>query len=67
VKSGAYKNGNLKKLVEFVQQMEEEADRDRVHKKINGLRVAYRRELITVNDSTKSGARKVTVSAVCLY
>ena len=38
--------------------MEEEADRDRVRKKINGLRVAHRRELNTVTDSTKPGARK---------
>jgi hypothetical protein len=47
--------------------MEEEADRDRMHDKINGLRVAYRRELNTVTDSTRSGARKDIVSAACLY
>ena len=47
--------------------MEEEADRDTVHKKINVLPVSYRRELNTVTDSTKSGARKDILSAVCLY
>jgi hypothetical protein len=33
VKSGAYKNRNLKKPVEYVQEMEEAADRVRAHKK----------------------------------
>jgi len=47
--------------------MEEEADRDRVHKKINGLCVAYRRELNTFTANMKSGARKDIVSADCLY
>jgi len=47
--------------------MEEEADRDRMHRKINGLRVAHRRELNTVSDTTKYGARKDIVSAACLY
>jgi len=47
--------------------MEEEADRDKAHKKLNVLRVAYRRELNTVTDCTKSGARKYIVSTICLY
>jgi hypothetical protein len=45
--------------------MEEEVARNRVHKKINGLRLAYRRELKTITDSMKSGAKQSAYTGAC--
>jgi hypothetical protein len=60
LKSDVYKNRKLKdagydELVEKPQENEDDADRDMVRKKINGLRTTYGRELKRITDSTKSG------------
>jgi hypothetical protein len=60
VKSDVYKNCSLKDAgydepVEKVREIEDDADRDMVRKKINGLRTACRTELKKITDSTKSG------------
>lgn len=59
VKSDAYKNRNLKnlayeKLITKLKEVETNVDRDKVRKKINVLRTAYRRELKKVMTSYKS-------------
>ena len=54
-----YKKRDLKdagydELAEKLGETEEDADRDKVRKKLNGLRTAYSRELKKITDSTKS-------------
>jgi len=46
---------NLKELAEKLGETEEEADRDMVRKKLNGLRTAYSREPKQITGSTKPG------------
>lgn len=61
VKSKDYSNRNAKNkayniLVEKLQTVDPDANRDSVVKKINALRSAYRKQLKKVIDSEKSGA-----------
>ena len=61
IKSDDYKNRKLKsecyqKLIEKIREIDPNATRATVTKKINSLRSNYRRELKKVMSSTKSGA-----------
>lgn len=72
VKSDSYRNRQLKnkgyeKLVEKLKEVEPNADRDMVRKKINVLRAAYRRELKKVIASYKSGTGSESVYEPSLW
>jgi hypothetical protein len=61
VKSELYKNRNLKSegyeaMVRKLKEMDSNANRETVKKRINGLRTNYRRELNTIKESKKSEA-----------
>jgi hypothetical protein len=61
VKSELYKNRNLKSegyeaMVTKLKEIDSNANRETVKKRINGLRTNYRRELNKIKESKKSGA-----------
>jgi len=61
IKSKEYSNRNIKDqayevLIEKMKEIDKNANRDAVVKKINSLRSAYRKELKKIKDSVRSGA-----------